>query len=109
MPFYECSQFSDPSVSLPCSPYNAKNPFMAALTTNRELHNGGDRSCMHIELDISGSKLSYIAGDHMAIFPTNDSRMVERIGELLGADLDTVFSLTNVDGEKICQVLVYIY
>lgn len=71
---------------------------MAAITVNRELHKGGDRSCMHIELDITGSKLSYVAGDHVALFPANNSASVERIGELLGADLDTVFSLTNVDG-----------
>ena len=73
---------------------------MAAVITNRELHTGGSRSCMHIEFDIAGSKLSYVAGDHVAIFPTNDGQMVEKIGKMLEADLDTVFSLTNVDGER---------
>lgn len=59
---------------------------------------------MHIELDITGSKLSYVAGDHVAIFPVNDTAAVERIGELLGADLDTVFSLNNVDGQhNVCS------
>ena len=38
-------------------PYDVKNPYLAPLTVNRELHKGGDRSCMHIELDISGSKI----------------------------------------------------
>uniref|UniRef100_A0A1X7VJ30 NADPH--hemoprotein reductase n=1 Tax=Amphimedon queenslandica TaxID=400682 RepID=A0A1X7VJ30_AMPQE len=80
-------------------PYNSKNPFLAPVTVIRELHKGGDRSCMHIELDITGSKLSYVAGDHVAIFPMNDPQQVERIGELLGIDLDSVFSLTNVDPE----------
>ncbi len=56
---------------------------------------------MHIEMDITGSKLSYIAGDHVAIFPVNNAERVERIGELLAADLDTVISLTNVDGKKL--------
>ena len=77
---------------------------MSAITVNRELHKGGDRSCMHIELDITGSKLSYVTGDHVAIFPTNNTAAVERIGELLGADLDTVFSLTNVDGTHTSDV-----
>lgn len=54
---------------------------------------------MHIEMDISGSKLSYIAGDHVAIFPVNNPKHVERIGELLETDLDTVFTLTNTDGK----------
>ena len=38
-------------------PFDAKNPFMAAIKVNRELHKGGDRSCMHIELDITGSRI----------------------------------------------------
>ena len=66
---------------------------------------------MHVELDIVGSKLSYVAGDHMAIFPINDSQLVERIGELLETPLDTIFTLTNVDGTCVAydQALVYIY
>ena len=52
---------------------------------------------MHVELDISGSKLSYIAGDHVAIFPVNDARLVDRIGELLQVDLHTVITLANID------------
>lgn len=71
---------------------------MAQISTNRELHKSGDRSCMHIEIDISGSKMSYIAGDHLAILPQNDKELVNKIGELLDTDLDTIFSLTNVDG-----------
>jgi sulfite reductase alpha subunit-like flavoprotein len=30
------------------------------------------RHCMHIELDIEGSRLRYDAGDHVAIYPTNN-------------------------------------
>lgn len=40
----------------------------------------------------------YDAGDHVAIYPTNDPARVERIGKLLDVDLDTVFSLNNLDG-----------
>ena len=53
---------------------------------------------MHVELDITGSRLSYVAGDHMAIFPVNNPRDVESIGQLLSVDLDTVFSLNVIDG-----------
>ena len=38
-------------------PYDAKNPYLAPVKINRELHKDGDRSCMHIEFDISGSKI----------------------------------------------------
>ncbi|KAL8560658.1 hypothetical protein ACOMHN_052674 [Nucella lapillus] len=80
-------------------PFDVKNPYLALLTVNRELHKGGDRSCMHIDLDISGSKIRYEAGDHVGVYPTNDLGTVERIGRRLGVDLNTVFTLRNIDEE----------
>eukprot|EP00118_Oscarella_pearsei_P026195 m.309582 g.309582 ORF g.309582 m.309582 type:complete len:671 (+) comp47001_c0_seq1:375-2387(+) len=80
-------------------PFDAKNPFMAPIVVNRELHTGGGRSCMHIEIDISGSGIRYTAGDHAAIYPTNDPTIVQRYADKLGFDLDQVFSLINVDEE----------
>ncbi|CAG9585425.1 unnamed protein product [Danaus chrysippus] len=81
-------------------PFDAKNPFLAQIIVNKELHKGGDRSCLHIELDISNSKMRYEAGDHVAVYPINDRGLVERLGVLTGADLDEVFSLINTDQES---------
>ncbi|XP_065174334.1 NADPH--cytochrome P450 reductase isoform X2 [Atheta coriaria] len=81
-------------------PYDAKNPFLAKIKVNRELHKGGDRSCMHIELDIDGSKMRYDAGDHLAIYPINDTEQVEKIGKLTKTNLDTIFTLINTDEES---------
>lgn len=78
-------------------PFDAKNPFMSSVTVNRELHKGGDRSCMHIEFDITDSKIRYDAGDHVAVFPENDSELVDYLGHRLAIDLDTMITLTNVD------------
>lgn len=39
------------------SPFDAKNPFLAAVTTNRKLNQGKERHLMHLELDISDSKI----------------------------------------------------
>jgi NADPH-ferrihemoprotein reductase len=58
---------------------------------------GLDRSCRHVELDISGTNIRYMAGDHVAVFPTNDAAMVEELGTQLGVNLDEVFSLEAVD------------
>ncbi|CAG5125401.1 unnamed protein product, partial [Candidula unifasciata] len=55
-------------------PYDVKNPYLASVTVNRELHKGGDRSCMHIELDISESKIRVGSPyDHMAFRVFHDS------------------------------------
>jgi len=51
-----------------------------------------------VEFSVDRTNVSYEAGDHAAIFPTNDSELVERIGELLGVALDTVFRLVSIDG-----------
>ncbi|TRZ01494.1 hypothetical protein DNTS_025938 [Danionella cerebrum] len=65
-------------------PYDLKNPFLASVTVNRKLNKGGNRHLMHIELDITSSKIRYDSGDHVAVYPTNDSETVHRIGERLG-------------------------
>lgn len=82
-----------------CRPFDQKNPFLAPIIVNRELYKG-PRSCMHIEIDIRNSKLRYEAGDHVAIYPQNDTKLVERIGQLLNANLDTVFILKNLDEDS---------
>lgn len=81
-------------------PYDAKNPFLAPVKVNRELHGPkSERSCMHIEFDIEESKMRYEVGDHLAVYPVNNAESVNKIGEQCGANLDTVFTLTNTDGE----------
>lgn len=81
-------------------PFDAKNPFLAPIKVNRELHKAGGRSCMHIEFDIDGSKMRYEAGDHLAMYPVNDQDLVLRLGKLCNADLDTIFSLINTDTDS---------
>ena len=45
-------------------------------------------------------RIRYDAGDHVAIYPTNDTALVNRIGELLSLDLDTVFTMKNLDEDS---------
>uniref|UniRef100_A0A8D1EEE2 NADPH--hemoprotein reductase n=1 Tax=Sus scrofa TaxID=9823 RepID=A0A8D1EEE2_PIG len=81
-------------------PFDAKNPFLAVVTTNRKLNQGTERHLMHLELDISDSKIRYESGDHVAVYPANDSALVNQLGEILGTDLDIVMSLNNLDEES---------
>ena len=37
------------------------------------------------------------AGDHVAVYPTNDSTIVAKLGELFNVNLDTVISLNAID------------
>uniref|UniRef100_A0A3Q2NS41 NADPH--hemoprotein reductase n=1 Tax=Fundulus heteroclitus TaxID=8078 RepID=A0A3Q2NS41_FUNHE len=45
-------------------------------------------------------RFRYESGDHVAVFPTNDSELVNKLGEILGVDLDVVISLNNLDEES---------
>ncbi|KAL1452216.1 hypothetical protein WDU94_006512 [Cyamophila willieti] len=81
-------------------PFDVKNPYLAPILVNRELYKEGNRSCMHIEFDISDSKLRYDTGDHLALYARNQSDSVARLGKLTDADLDQIISLVNTDEDS---------
>lgn len=78
--------------------YDAKRPYYAPATTG-DLFRDTDRHCLHVEIDISGTNLTYQTGDHVAIWPTNSEAQVERLASILGLKdkLDTVVSVEAVD------------
>ncbi|KAG1406309.1 hypothetical protein G6F60_003018 [Rhizopus arrhizus] len=78
--------------------YDAKRPYNAPMTSI-DLFKGGDRHCLHIEIDISGTNLSYQTGDHVAIWPTNNEVEVNRLAQVLGLQhkLDTVIHVESLD------------
>eukprot|EP00047_Mylnosiga_fluctuans_P002362 m.224201 g.224201 ORF g.224201 m.224201 type:complete len:656 (-) comp11058_c0_seq1:70-2037(-) len=78
-------------------PFNMQNPYLATVLVNRELYSDNERSCRHIELDISAAGIRYAAGDHVAVYPSNNAMLVQRLAVRLGLDLDAVFSLDAVD------------
>ncbi|KAJ4351495.1 uncharacterized protein N0V89_006838 [Didymosphaeria variabile] len=65
-------------------PYNANNPFIAPIVESTELFTAADRNCLHMEVGIEGSNLSYTTGDHIAIWPTNAGKEVDRLLNILG-------------------------
>ncbi|ROW05081.1 hypothetical protein VSDG_00370 [Cytospora chrysosperma] len=65
-------------------PFNAHNPYIAPIAESYELFSAKDRNCLHMEVDISGSNLSYQTGDHIAVWPTNPGEEVDRFMNILG-------------------------
>lgn len=65
-------------------PYNSHNPFIAPIAESKELFSVKERNCLHMEIDISGSNLSYTTGDHIAVWPTNAGKEVNRFISVLG-------------------------
>jgi sulfite reductase (NADPH) flavoprotein alpha-component len=69
--------------------YSRKNPFPGRLLVNRRLNSpDSDKDTRHLEISLDGSGLTYEVGDSMAVYPTNDPRLVDDILEALRASGD---------------------
>ena len=80
-------------------PYNAHNPYIAPVAESKELFNDDSRNCLHMEIDVAGSNLSYQTGDHVAVWPTNAGKEVDRFLDILNltAKRNMVFSARGMD------------
>jgi len=80
--------------------YDAKNPYISKIKVNKELHTEhSDRSCRHIEFEIPRN-VNYEPGDHLGIFPTNDSKIVEELTARLGVEPTKIFSLVSLENNR---------
>ncbi|KAI8963889.1 NADPH-cytochrome P450 reductase [Daldinia sp. FL1419] len=80
-------------------PFNAHNPYIAPIAESKELFSVKDRNCLHLEVDISGSNLSYQTGDHIAVWPTNAGQEVDQFLNILDLEdkKDTVISVKALE------------
>lgn len=80
-------------------PYSAHNPYIAPIVESTELFTVKDRNCLHMEISIAGSNLSYQTGDHIAIWPTNAGAEVDRFLEVFGIEekRHSVISIKGID------------
>ena len=67
-------------------PYNANNPYIAPIAESKELFTSGGRNCLHMEINVAGSGISYTTGDHIAVWPTNAGKEVNRFLKVVGLE-----------------------
>ncbi|KAF9768371.1 hypothetical protein IL306_014340 [Fusarium sp. DS 682] len=64
--------------------FSNTNPYIAQIIESREAFTSKDRNCIHMEIDLGDSSLSYETGDHVAIWPTNSEDQVNQLLDILG-------------------------
>lgn len=66
----------------------AVSPIQALPIKNaRKLFSTKDRSCLHLELDTNDfPELKYKTGDHLAVWPSNPTREIQRLVNVLGLE-----------------------
>ncbi len=81
------------SAPVATSAYSKDNPFPAKITENRLLNKAGSaKETRHFVVKLTGSDLSYKAGDSLGVYPTNRAEDVNEIIQRLGATGDELVS-----------------
>ena len=83
------SEVTAPPKPKSTSQWTRQNPFPAKLTVNRVLSTPeSEKETRHFEIDLTGWGLSFEPGDSVAVYPTNDPKLVDDILRALGAKGD---------------------
>lgn len=66
--------------------YHKQNPFLASIRDRYSLSlPGSEKETLHLVLDLSGSGMSYQAGDSIGVFPRHDPELVNKTLQALKA------------------------
>src|SRR5947199_9398773 len=78
-----------PKPAASASKWTRQNPFPGKLVVNRRLSSDdSEKDTRHFEIDLADWGLSFEPGDSVAVYPTNDPRLVDELIHALAAKGD---------------------
>src|SRR2546430_16963787 len=78
-----------PKPTAAASQWTRQNPFPGKLVVNRRLSGeDSEKDTRHFEVDLTSWGLGFEPGDSVAVYPTNDPKLVDEIIHALGAKGD---------------------
>lgn len=92
-------KYVDGNIDLTRGPFDHSHPYLATVCKTKELFSSRDRSCVHVEFDVSKSNLKYTTGDHLAVWPSNPDEKVDRFVKCFALEekVKRVFHLKSFD------------
>jgi sulfite reductase (NADPH) flavoprotein alpha-component len=78
-----------PAAALPPAGTSRDNPAVARVLSRTRLNKAGsEKETWHVEFDLTGTGIEYVAGDSFGLFPSNDPALVDLIIRTLDAPPD---------------------
>ncbi|POR38187.1 NADPH-ferrihemoprotein reductase [Tolypocladium paradoxum] len=101
-PSCKVSETASTQLSSEASPHSASEVSIAPLSKTYGLFTNSQRDCVHIELDLKNTNLSYETGDHLGVYPSNPDIEVDRFLRAFGLQekRDIVIDIQPTDGSK---------
>ena len=82
------------------------SPVEAPISERKELHTAkSERSCIHVEIDISATDLTYETGDHVGVYASNPPELVSEALKRLDYNGKRVVRLTSSPGSKLSKAM----
>ena len=101
------SSASTESTTVAASKYSRKNPFPAKFL--RQIKLNGDTSSKdtrHVEIELTGSGIEYVAGDALGIFPENCPDYVDHCLKQCGLAPDVIIRINDQEKKPIRDALL---
>ncbi|ODV75721.1 NADPH cytochrome P450 oxidoreductase family protein CYBJADRAFT_121986 [Cyberlindnera jadinii NRRL Y-1542] len=92
------NSYLNEKTDLSLGPFDNSHPYLAPIVKTKNLFSS-QRSCIHVEFDLSKTNLRYSTGDHVGVYPSNSDEKLDEFFQITGFanKRDYIYSITAMD------------